>query len=121
MADDYLDRMCRSTTTFLGRWRGGSVRIRDVVLSFPVLQIVVFHTSDEMHRCNLCINVLDPLLVTGPSEWVPCAIAIDSIPVAGSPVEGRTTYDSVLRLRDAQAGFELLADSIEVHENLRLR
>ena len=119
--DDYLAKTSRSATTFLQRWQGAEVTVRELTLSLRVLVLVLFRTPGEMASKNLCIHVPDPLWMTGPFSWSDAGLSVSVVPTAESEARGSTSYDSILELRDEAAGFVLLADAIETKENVRLR
>ncbi len=121
MAHDYLSRIVQSTQTFLGRWQNSEVILRELTPSLRVLLIVLFRTPEKMASLNLCIYVPDPLWMVRPFSWSKSALAVSAAPVETTEARGVSSCDAVLELRDDVVGFRLLADSIEVKENVRLR
>ena len=118
MQSDYY-KVAKSATTFLARWNGGSVWVRELTVSLRTLVIVVYREHSKLRHENLRFAA-DPLWTCGPFEWTPAALEIDVVAAADTPAAAFTREDRLLRLRDP-IGFELLSPSLEVSENFRLR
>jgi hypothetical protein len=119
MQSDYHDKVAKSATTFLARWNGGSVWVRELTVSLRTLAIVVFRDHARLQHENLRFTAA-PVWICGPFEWAPAALEVDVIAAAASPATAFTREDRLLRLRDP-IGFELVTPSLEVAENVTLR
>ncbi len=106
--------------TFLTRWQGVEATIRELTVSLRVLLIVLYRTPAELASKNLCIYVPDPLWMTRPFSWSDAALRVSVVRAEHTEASGLTAYDSILQLRDEAVGFTLLADSMELKENVRL-
>jgi hypothetical protein len=118
MESDYYGQVTKSATTFLARWNGGFVRVRELTVSHRTLAIVVFRDYQELSRWNFCIRA-DPLWMCGPFEWRPAALQVDVVAASETPVAAFTQDNRLFRLRDP-VGFELLSSSLELAENAKL-
>jgi hypothetical protein len=119
MHSDYHGKVAMSATTFLARWNGGSVRVRELTVSLRTLAIVVFRDHATLQKENLRFAV-EPLWMCGPFEWAPAALDVDVVPAADTRAAAFARDDQLFQLRD-QIGFELLTPSLEVAENVALR
>jgi hypothetical protein len=119
MQSDYHETLAKSATTFLARWNGGSVRVFELTVSLRGLVVVVFRDYAALRHENLRFAA-EPLWMCGPFEWAPAALEVDVVAAAESPAAALTREERLLRLRDP-IGFELLAPSLEVAENVKLR
>jgi hypothetical protein len=114
-----MERTRKSAATLLSRWRDCHALVRPIGPSHGTLQLVLFQNSAEMETNNLCLY-LAPLWFQGLFEWADADLGVRIISAAGSPVEGKTQYDTVFEVLDAEAGFRCLTESLEAKENVRL-
>jgi hypothetical protein len=119
MAEDHDGRLLKSTATFLARWNGEQVWVRDLTYGHRTLSVVVFRDYSTLASENLVFGA-EPLWMRGPFEWAPAALEMDVVAAAETPAGPFTNADRLFRLRDP-VGFELLTSAFAVRENVGLR
>src|SRR4051794_6458559 len=119
MQSDYYEKVAKSATTFLARWNGGSVWVRELRVSLRFVTVVVFRDHATLQHENLHFAA-DPLWMCGPFEWAPAALAVDVVAAAETPAAPFTRGERLFRLRDP-IGFELLSGTLRIAENRKLR
>ncbi len=119
--DAYLERLCRSARTFLSRWQGASVEVRELHPSHKTLKLVLFRDYLSKPSSNLCIAAPEPLWISGPLSWSGGSVSIDIVSAAESVAAKVTTRERILRLQDRDSCFELYTETLEIAENVRLR
>ena len=119
MQSDYYEKVANSAATFLARWNGGAVWVREVTVSLRSVSLVVFRDHATLRAENLRFAA-DPLWMCGPFEWTPAALEVDVVAAADTPAAAFTREERLFRLRDP-IGLRLLSPSMEVAENVKLR
>src|SRR4051812_35989326 len=116
---DPYAKIAKSAATFLARWNGGAVWVREVTVSLRFVTVIVFRDQATLRHENLRFAA-DPLWMCGPFEWAPAALEVDVVAAADTPAASLTRDERLFRLRDP-IGFELLSGSLQVAENVKLR
>jgi hypothetical protein len=119
MQTDYYGKVAKSAATFLARWNGGSVWVRELTVSHRTLAVIVFRDRATVRHENLRFAA-PPLWMCGPFEWTPATLEVGVVAAADTPAALFTREERLFRLRDP-IGFELLSASLEVAENVTLR
>jgi hypothetical protein len=121
MERDYYGRLKESAATFLARWNGGLVRVRELTVSHRTLVVVVFRDYETWLRQNLVLTA-EPLWMRGPFEWEGAALQVDVVGATETPAAPftRPRDDRLVQLHDP-IGFELLTSSLEVAENVKMK
>lgn len=121
MTRDFFESTVGSSATFLGRWQGAQATVLQMSSSLRVLSIVLWRPAAAMEVSNLCILVPDPLWMKGPFQWSDSARTISVAQASATEARDSTRRDKVFVVRDNIADFTLVAESLEVKENLNLR
>jgi len=119
MQSDHYEKVARSAATFLARWNGGSVWVREVTVSLRAVIVVLFDDHATLESENLRFAA-EPLWMCGPFECTPAALEVDVVAAVDTAAAAFTREKRLFRMRDP-IGFELLSSSLEVAENVRLR
>ena len=120
MTDDYISKTARSANTFLKRWQGADVLVRELRVSHRTLEIVLFRSRDEMATRNLVLG-LYPLWFEGSFEWSDCGMTVSVAEGGAVPSPGGSTRDRVFELRDDGSAFRCFTEYLSVAEHSRLR
>jgi hypothetical protein len=118
--DTYQQGTVKSASTFLSRWRGAHVLVRELSVSIRHLQIVLFRSDDELRTSNLVLAVVDPLWMCGPFRWSSAALMVHQVEAANTPAAPHTRDAIILEIVDEPVGFRLLNETLEVFENKKL-
>lgn len=104
MNDTYGERLVKSATTFLSRWRGATAQMRELTMSHQTLVLRLFRDRDM--SSYLIIACVEPQYIKGPVLWN------DSNLVVSAWMED----DWVFLITDIEAGVEIRCGKIEVRE-----
>ena len=115
------DKLLKSTRTFLARWQGASVDIREMLVSHRMLRIVLYRDPLKRGFENLVLSVPGPEWICGPFEWDKSAVDVTVVGPDGLPPSVDSRDGPFYRLADLTVGFELFAGEFRVAENLKLK
>jgi len=121
MRESYSDKLIKSATTYLSRWNGADVVVRELTVSIRTLRIVLGPPASDFSRNNLVVSVPDPLWMIGPFRWSSACLTIGIVSSAESPAAKHTRKEEIFHLRDLTSGFHMWAESLEVRENVHLK
>lgn len=119
MDPSYFEKVAKSANTFLTRWDGACVLVRELTVSLRTLRIVLFADRATMPQQNLVLSI-SPLWMSGPFEWRDAHLRVEVTAANVTPVVSVVGDGQLFRLHDP-GGFALLSESLEVAENVKLR
>lgn len=92
----------------LARWHGQRARMLSLTSSHCTLRILV---EGEVDGANLLISCIGPIRICGPTNWNQSAIYLQPISLE--------TGDEVIQVIDDSCGLKVIAESVEVAENVK--
>jgi hypothetical protein len=106
----YVEKIIKSSRTFLSRWNGGMAEMWELTISHKTLDVLI---RREDKPGNLLIACIDPVMIKGPVRWKNCDLRVTPI-LPGS-------LDARFLVADDSASVEIICGALEVAENVKLR
>ena len=107
----YVEKIVKSSRTFLSRWNGGMAEMWELTTSIKSLRVLI---RREDKPGNLLISCLDPVMIKGPIRWNNCDLRVTTTILPGGQETG-------FLVADDSAGVEIICGALEVAENVKLR
>src|SRR5262245_57306874 len=107
----YVEKIVKSSRTFLSRWNGGMAEMWELTTSIKSLRVLI---RREDKPGNLLISCLDPVMIKGPIRWNNCDLRVTTTILPGGQETG-------FLVADDSAGLEIICGALEVAENVKLR
>ena len=104
----FLENLIARTASQLQRWHGHPARMLELTRSHATLRILV---GDDPYGTNLVIACLDPQSISGPTRWENSAIVLEVANPESDP--------PAILIVDEQNGLRVIAETVEVKENVR--